>query len=1051
MEPEFKPEVELKEVGNVFSHREGDSKRVIQLKDQYEHESDYCYRFRLAVLKEWHNERSNMSYIKSSSNNMYFKKFLNEKKKKDVWTTSFAYPANSRGRNSKGSCRINVSDSVYLTWDTSENMKRGLKPDFEIMIGKVKRIHQRTIYASFNLGLNEHPPDYNQNGQPQARIRYHIGFGPSTTIPKRKLEALALFDTLNPIIQKYILGSLEPNDSCAFCEEINDLPSTLNPSQKEAVAKALTNPFTLIQGPPGCGKTHVISEIVYQLLTRNPHERILACGPSNVTIENQVFAIKRRIGGDPSRLVWTGSSKMDFKSLNGLSETQKSLAYYHMLHRDTIEAERFAELQYESWDHPLDPKKEEECERLRSIIEQNVVAEAQVVCCTLISAGKQCLNTLLFDTVIIDEATQSFEPECIIPFIHCASRVILVGDQRQLGPSLNNSQDLKRIGYERSMFERLVNLYGNNKNCFSLLNLQYRMHPLISEFPSLTFYGGSIANGVSASDRCGFIQPVTFFDVKGIEKKEGTSYYNEEETKVIYDIVNIMRRVGVQYSQIGIITPYAEQKTKLRNMIFSYTNNRDLKIASVDNFQGNERDYIIVSLTKTDPSSLSSFFVDERRINVTLTRARYGLIIVGNYDSMSESTCKWRDLSEFCSERGYVFSDINILKQEIMRRNQIKEGFNLGISITNEDSKPTPIDGINIKEVFMPITGSKYEIIWGTSDFSSLRLQIHNYIALLESGKEVTIAFDTESVCIQFGFVFNSDFDIMDFNNEDIPEIGDCPGFIIMYIDEKGEIIDFSELSSILSPLFGHPRVTILSFDFTRDLKVLSDLRIEFNTSRLFDAQVSSIGNKIDSIIRNTAVKGLESLISQSMCDDPYMNRAKDWLADKHKEYPWDANRYLIHHKDLSIVSYVTEEFLQYASADIALTALSCKDFLMKGSAERVALLSKMKLDEFNDFGPYIAHNIRQIEFGRSKISPIMEGKLDHTLQTQTLLGYWSHIYELIEFAKNHQQILFNELRFTDNMFKTLKQKEEKCREILVMKRHFDAIQYTSRLIEKKK
>ena len=256
----FHPEVEIAPIRGPLFPKEYKKILLSCLLNNYQNSIQYCSKMRSAVLKEWDIEKSSRKRLLFKSKYLEFKKNVDEMTKRSIWGTSFPVPGHfaQESHYKRISCRINVSDSVYLTWDTSENMKRGLKPDFEIMIGKVKRIYQRTIYASFNLGLNEHPPDYNQDGCDQSRIEYHIRFGPSNTISRRKLEALDRFDTLNPIIQKYILGSLDPNDSCAFCEEINDLPSTLNPSQKEAVAKALTNPFTLIQGPPGCGKTHVI-------------------------------------------------------------------------------------------------------------------------------------------------------------------------------------------------------------------------------------------------------------------------------------------------------------------------------------------------------------------------------------------------------------------------------------------------------------------------------------------------------------------------------------------------------------------------------------------------------------------------------------------------------------------------------------------------------------------------------------------------------------------------------------------------------------------------
>jgi regulator of nonsense transcripts 1 len=150
--------------------------------------------------------------------------------------------------------------------------------------------------------------------------------------------------------------------------------------------------------------------------------------------------------------------------------------------------------------------------------------------------------------VILDEATQAVEPASLIPIIHSATKFVLIGDQKPLGPTITGdaSNEMKNCGYGKSLFQRLV----ANEMDFVLLDKQYRMHPAISDFPNRCFYEGQLSNGVDAGDRLspslGFPTPLLFLDVDGNEVPHGTSFANEEEGAAVRLVVTRMREHGVE-------------------------------------------------------------------------------------------------------------------------------------------------------------------------------------------------------------------------------------------------------------------------------------------------------------------------------------------------------------------------------------------------------------------------------------------------------------------------------------------------------------------------
>jgi regulator of nonsense transcripts 1 len=237
--------------------------------------------------------------------------------------------------------------------------------------------------------------------------------------------------------------------------------------------------------------------------------------------------------------------------------------------------------------------------------------------------------------------------ECMIPLILGCKQVVMVGDHQQLGPVIMNKK-AARAGLTQSLFERLVVL-GNRP---IRLQVQYRMHPCLSEFPSNMFYEGTLQNGVTAPERLrknvDFPWPVPdtpmfFYQNLGQEEisSSGTSFLNRTEASNVEKIVTKFFKSGVVPGQIGVVTPYEGQRSYIVNyMQFNGALKKELykevEVASVDAFQGREKDYIIVSCVRSNEHQGIGFLNDPRRLNVALTRAKYGVVILGNPKVLSK-------------------------------------------------------------------------------------------------------------------------------------------------------------------------------------------------------------------------------------------------------------------------------------------------------------------------------------------------------------------------------------------------------------------------------
>ncbi|KAJ2867485.1 ATP-dependent RNA helicase [Coemansia aciculifera] len=428
----------------------------------------------------------------------------------------------------------------------------------------------------------------------------------------------------------------------------------LNTSQIEAIKSTLKSPLSLIQGPPGTGKTVTSATLVYHLAKAST-EKILVCAPSNVAVDQLTEKIHRtglrvvRITAKSREELESRISHLELHSQALMNDTIPELKKLHRLKMTMGELSSNDQVRYR---------------RLRQLSEMEVLKHADVILCTCVGAGDKRLARFQFHTVLIDESTQSSEPECLIPLVMGARQVVLIGDHQQLGPVIV-SKTAAAAGLSQSLFERLVFLGLRPHR----LVVQYRMHPCLSEFPSNFFYEGSLQNGVTAQERTrsdiGFpwpnpAKPMMLLACNGIEEiaSNGTSYINRMEASACEKIVTRMLKSSLLPDQIGVITPYEGQRSwivhhmaqagSLANDIY-----KAVEVASVDAFQGREKDYIIVSCVRNNEHQGIGFLSDPRRLNVALTRAKYGIIVLGSPKVLSRNPL-WHELLSYYKLHGVL-------------------------------------------------------------------------------------------------------------------------------------------------------------------------------------------------------------------------------------------------------------------------------------------------------------------------------------------------------------------------------------------------------------
>lgn len=525
-----------------------------------------------------------------------------------------------------GDVKLAVGDEMRLKY------KGDLRPPWEGTGYVMKIPNNQSDEVTLELRSKGKP---DKNVPTECTLNFSADYVWKATSYDRMQAALKNFAVDERCISGYIYHKLLGHE-VALAPLKNPLPKKftapglpdLNHSQVQAIKSVLTNPLSLIQGPPGTGKTVTSATIIYHLAKQH---RVLVCAPSNVAVDQLCERI-HQTGLKVVRL--TAKSREDVES----SVSFLSLHEQVRMAESQPELKRFLQLKSEQGE--LAANDEKSYKKLIRKAEEDILQNADVVCCTCVGAGDPRLAKMKFRNVLIDESTQSAEPECIIPLVLGCKQVVLVGDHKQLGPVIMNKKAAK-AGLDQSLFERLVKL----KFTPIRLNVQYRMHPCLSEFPSNMFYDGSLQNGVDDKERsrpdidfpwASKEKPMMFWNNQGREEisASGTSYLNRAEASHVEKVVTRFFKAGVRPSGIGVITPYEGQRSYIVNTMqntgtYKKEDYKEVEVASVDAFQGREKDFIVLSCVRSNADQGIGFLSDPRRLNVALTRAKYGLVIIG--------------------------------------------------------------------------------------------------------------------------------------------------------------------------------------------------------------------------------------------------------------------------------------------------------------------------------------------------------------------------------------------------------------------------------------
>lgn len=442
----------------------------------------------------------------------------------------------------------------------------------------------------------------------------------------------------------------------------------LNVTQEEAVNHVLAaKEVSIVHGPPGTGKTTTLVEAIYETLHRE--NQVMVCAQSNTAVDwISKKLVDRGINvlriGNPTRvndkmLSFTYERRFeshpDYSELWGIRkairEIQSSFRKKSHSEKETAR-NRLSRLRFRATE-------------LEVQIDTDLFSEARVIACTLVGSANRVLTNHTFTTLFIDEAAQALEAACWIA-IGKADRVILAGDHHQLPPTIK-CIEAARGGLDRTLMQKVA---ANKPETVSLLKIQYRMHEDIMRFSSHWFYQDELKAAPEVSQRgiLAYDTPVVWFDTADCNFEEdrlseSMSRINKQEAVLLVEqlqtyIEKITKeRVLDESIDFGLISPYKSQVQYIRGLIkrnaFFKPFRKLITVHTVDGFQGQERDVIMISLVRANDQGNIGFLNDLRRMNVAITRARMKLIILGDASTLTKHAF-YRELYKYITAYGHV-------------------------------------------------------------------------------------------------------------------------------------------------------------------------------------------------------------------------------------------------------------------------------------------------------------------------------------------------------------------------------------------------------------
>ena len=432
----------------------------------------------------------------------------------------------------------------------------------------------------------------------------------------------------------------------------------LNTKQQSAVDKILAaQELAIVHGPPGTGKTTTLVQAIKAMIKQD-HQQILVVAPSNTAVDllseklaDEGLNVLRV--GNPARVseklmsltvdykMAAHPSMKEIKNLKKQAGEFKNMAHKYKRNFGKAEQEQRRALFSEAH------KMMKEVGNTEQYIIDDLVNKAQVVTATLVGANHYTIRGRKFHTVVIDEAGQALEPACWIPILK-AKKVVFAGDHCQLSPTIKSNLAAKN-GLSTTLLEKSVALHPE---AVVLLEEQYRMNEIIMGYSSKIFYENklkaheSVAHRLLAADE----PALAFIDTAGCgfeEKSEGTSTVNPEEAVfLLKHLTQLVQKLALIYTvehfpSVAIIAPYKQQIYVLKDLLLNAPELQvyaaHITVNTIDSFQGQERDIVYISLTRSNADSIIGFLSDVRRMNVAMTRAKKKLVVIGDSATLSKS------------------------------------------------------------------------------------------------------------------------------------------------------------------------------------------------------------------------------------------------------------------------------------------------------------------------------------------------------------------------------------------------------------------------------